>query len=205
MRGAALRGGGESLSHVDPVAIHGPPAYLPSRVKPLSHPDNLYVSAAEGWLMLGDARSAREELAKLSPKVREEAGVAELEWTICARAEDWIAAFAVAEQMVQTNPERSFGWVHRAYAARRMPGGGLARAWALLRPAAEKFPKEHLIPYNLACYAAQSERLEEAWDWLQRARDASGNSEEVKAMALVDDDLRPLWGRLSGEGSKGPP
>jgi len=171
-------------------------------VKTLPHPDNLYFSAAEGWLMLGDTRAAREELARLSPAARAEAGVIELEWAVCARAEEWAAAFALAERLVETMPCRSFGWVHRAYAARRMPGGGLARAWALLRPAVEKFPKEYLIPYNLACYAAQSGRLEEAWDWLERARGTSGSPEEIKAMALADDDLRPLWGRIAGEGSK---
>lgn len=152
--------------------------------------------------MLGDTRGAREELAKLSPAARSEADVIELEWAVCARGEDWVAAFALAERMVEAMPCRPFGWVHRAYAARRMPGGGLARAWALLHPAAEKFPKEYIIPYNLACYAAQSGRLEEAWDWLVRARNTSGSPEKVVAMAMADDDLRPLWSRIVDEGSK---
>ena len=38
-----------------------------------------------------------------------------------------------------------------------------------LRPAFEKFPKVSVIPYNLACYACQMNKLDEARVWLRRA------------------------------------
>ena len=73
-----------------------------------------------------------------------------------------------------------------------MKGGGLQAAWDALLPAFEKFPKEPTIPYNLACYACQLRRLDEARQWLERAVKIAGK-EKIKFMALNDDDLEPLW------------
>jgi hypothetical protein len=67
-----------------------------------------------------------------------------------------------------------------------------------LRPAFEKFPKTSIIPYNLACYAAQFGRLEEAWQWLHKAMAAAGDAQHIKRMALADADLQTLWERIRG-------
>ena len=69
-------------------------------------------------------------------------------------------------------------------------------AWAALRPAFEKFPTEEIVPYNLACYAAQFGRLEEAWEWLHKAMAAAGDIKLIKDRALADADLKPLWERI---------
>ena len=145
--------------------------------------------------MLGDAVSARAEFDQLSAEARRQPEVLEHEWGLRAAANAWTEAFAVAERLVAVAPERSFGWIHRAFALRRMPGGNLDRAWAALRPAHDHFPKDFLIAFNLACYAAQLGRLDEAWGWLNKAR-ANGSAEGVLRMALADEDLRPLWPRL---------
>ncbi|MDW8309781.1 MAG: hypothetical protein RMK20_10450, partial [Verrucomicrobiales bacterium] len=94
-------------------------------------------------------------------------------------------------------PDRPNGWLHRAYALRRATGGGLERAWEALRPAADRFPREPIIPYNLACYACQMGRLDEARQWFVRALRV-GDRATLKDMALHDDDLRPLWNEISG-------
>ncbi|MGD0536428.1 MAG: tetratricopeptide repeat protein [Verrucomicrobiota bacterium] len=161
----------------------------------LSRPDQLRLDAVEGWLMLGDAVSARAEFDQLSAGARLQPDVLECEWGLQAAANAWAEAFVVAERLVAVSPERAFGWIHRAFALRRMPGGGLDRAWAALRPAHDRFPKDFLIPFNLACYAAQLGRLDEAWEWLEKAR-AHGPAESVLRMVLADEDLRPLWPRL---------
>ncbi|MBM3881864.1 MAG: tetratricopeptide repeat protein [Verrucomicrobia bacterium] len=162
----------------------------------LFYPDNLHHEAAIGWLMLGDARSALEEIARLTPTARTHPEVLEVEWSAHAEAKQWAEAFAAAERLVALAPERSTGWIHRSYALRRMPGGGLPRAWEALRPAFDRFPKQYLIPYNLACYAAQLGHLEEAWEWLQRSRGAAPKPELITRQALDDPDLEPLWARL---------
>ena len=58
-------------------------------------------------------------------------------------------------------------------------------------------PKVAIIPYNLACYAAQLGRLDEAMDWLRRAVTAGGDSKGIKGMAMRDDDLKALWERIA--------
>jgi len=73
-----------------------------------------------------------------------------------------------------------------------VPQGGLQQAWEALLPAFDKFPKEPIIPFNLACYACQMRQLDAARDWLQRAMAISGK-EKIKPMALKDSDLEPLW------------
>lgn len=121
--------------------------------------------------------------------------VQELEWQVRAAAEDWAGAWRLAQAMVEQSPRRPFGWIHRAYALRRMPGGSLEQAWEILRPAADRFPRNFLIPYNLACYAAQLQRPDEAWDWLQKSV-RLGGVRRIRALALADEDLEPLRRRI---------
>ena len=163
----------------------------------LEYPDNFGLEAAKGWLMLGDAAAAKGELDRLSPGSRLAPETLEVEWEIHSARGAWAEAYAAAAQLVQSAPERDGGWIHRAFAARRMPGGGLETARTALLPAAGMFPKQFLIPYNLSCYAAQLGRVEEAWEWLERAM-VAGNREAVRRLALHDEDLQALWSRLKG-------
>ena len=162
----------------------------------LQPPDTHHLSAALGWLELGNPAEAGEEIAKISPGLLTEPDVLEVRWEVCAASRSWEAALEVAELLVARAPERRSGWIHRAYALRRAPGGGLPQAYAALRPAFERFPRTFLVPYNLACYTAQMGRLEEAWDWLQKAIHAAGALQPIRAMALADADLQPLWERI---------
>ena|SRR2546428_1195242 len=52
-----------------------------------------------------------------------------------------------------------------------------------------------LIPYNLACYAAQLRCLWEAERWLKQALQIGGA--EYRSMALREQDLRPLWAKIA--------
>ncbi len=163
---------------------------------PLSEPDNLALEEARAWLLLGDAVSALGELDRIRSSNRNSPDVLRVEWEIRAKLGDWDAAFRIAERLVALLPDEVDGWIIRAFAARRMKDGGLEKAWSLLRPALEKFPKAFLVPYNLACYAAQSGHADEAWGLLQRAMAVGGRS-TVLQMAKVDPDLQPLRERLS--------
>jgi hypothetical protein len=101
----------------------------------------------------------------------------------------------VAEREVAVVPELAAGWLHRAYAIRRVDGGGLAQAWDALLPATVKFPDEAVISYNLSCYACQMNKLTEARAWLHRAI-KTGDKDVMKKMALEDEDLKPLWAEI---------
>jgi len=54
-----------------------------------------------------------------------------------------------------------------------------------------------MIAFNLACYACQLGRLEEAREWLRKAMDL-GDEKEIKTRALDDPDLEPLWANITG-------
>jgi tetratricopeptide (TPR) repeat protein len=159
-------------------------------------PSKHYLSAALGWLELGNPFEAGEEIARISPEYLEHPDVLDLRWQICAAGRRWKPALEVADLLMQKAPENASAWLHRAYALRRVEGGGLAQAWDALFPAAERFPNEPVVPYNLACYAAQLGRLDEAWEWIHKAIKAAGNAEHIKTMALADPDLKPLWDRI---------
>lgn len=150
------------------------------------------LNAVLGWLELGNVKEAREELDRIGPAVQERPDLLEVRWILDARQEDWPAALKTAERLLQVAPENSAGWLHRAYAIRRVPEGSLEKSAEVLRPAVEKFPEEPTIPYNLACYECMLGNLEEARRWLQEAM-KRGSVKKIRTMALRDADLEALW------------
>lgn len=162
----------------------------------LEPPNIHYLSAAVGWLELGNHAEARAELSRIVAPWRNHPDVLAVRWQICVAEKNWEEALLCAEELLQQEPDRPSGYLNRAYALRRVPQGSLEKAWACLRPAYDQFPKVSLIAFNLACYAAQMGRLDEAWGWLQKAVQAEGDVEAVKAMALADPDLAPIRDRV---------
>ena len=162
----------------------------------LHPPDTHHLSAAIGWLELGNPAEADAELQHVSAPCQTHPDILEVRWQVCVARKDWETASQVAESLIKHSPESATGWVHRAYALRRVKGGGLEKAWEALLPTFSQFPKMPIIPYNLACYAAQFGRLDEAWDWLHTAVEAGEKVEIVKHMALADSDLKALWDRV---------
>ena len=163
----------------------------------LGPPESHHLRAATGWLGLGCAEDARAELAKIPPASQQHPDVLELRWTLCAHELQWRAALEVADAELAAAPDDPAGWLHRAYALRRVSDGGLTRAWDALLPAAKKFPAEPVVAYNLSCYACQLQQLDIARHWLQRAL-AAGQKAAIKKMALADADLQPLWPEIVG-------
>lgn len=162
-------------------------------------PDLHHLSAAIGWMELGNADEALRDLARLNPALTDHPDVLETRWAIAASRPDWSEGLRAAERLVQVAPGRASGWLHRAYALRRVAGGGIEAARAALLPAAEQFPAETTIPYNLACYACQLGEFDEARLWLNKTRSITGRKrlQTLKAMALADEDLKPLWNEIT--------
>ena len=158
-------------------------------------PDSHVVNAAIGWIGLGCVDEAEAELNQVSPANRTHPEVLDVRWAICAHRQNWTAALEIARAELAASPEDASGWLHHAYALRRVSADGLARAWDALLPAAKKFPDESVIPYNLSCYACQLNQLDSARHWLNRAM-VAGTKEKIKKMALADEDLKPLWGEI---------
>jgi len=164
-------------------------------VQPLEPPDSHHLDAAVGWLGLGRADDARMELDLISAAQQQHPAVLDVRWTICAREQRWSDALEIARAELAAAPGSCSGWLHQAYALRRVPGGGLSQAWDALLPAAEKFPKQPVVAYNLSCYACQMQQLDRARHWLERAIQ-TGGKDAIQKMALADDDLKPLWAEI---------
>ena len=150
------------------------------------------LQAALGWLGLNSPADARAELDAIALAQQSHPAVLEARWMLYAHEKNWRDALAVAERELAAAPDDSSGWLHRAYALRRVAGGSLAQAWDALLPAAEKFSNEPVIAFNLSCYACQENQREIALDWLQRAMKIGGK-DTIKKTALADEDLQPLW------------
>lgn len=164
----------------------------------LEPPQVHYVSAAIGWLELGNLAEAKAELERIDREFYHYPQVLELRWSICAEEQKWREALEIARALVEGVPESPAGWLHQAYALRRVPDGSVKQAWTALLPAFDKFPKEPIISYNLSCYACQMNQLDAARVWFKRAIVIGGRKrkEKIKQMALEDVDLKPLWDEI---------
>jgi len=167
-------------------------------VDALTPPDSHHLSAAAGWLALGNAAEAELDWLRVSPENQLHPDALEVGFAIHAARHDWNRALPLAGRLVESCPDRVSGWLHRSYAQRRVGGGGLQSARDSLLPALELFPEEPVVPFNLACYACQLGDNDRAWTLLQRAL-AIGGRRLIVPMALADDDLAPLRERIAAE------
>jgi hypothetical protein len=167
-------------------------------MQPLKPPDAHHLSAADGWLGLGNLVEARLELERIAPRLQNHPDVLDVHWGLLTAEKNWPAALANARARLQREPKSPAGWLHQAYALRRVPEGGLQAAWEALLPALDQFPREAIIPYNLACYACQMQQLDVARIMFHRAI-KTGSERLIREMALRDPDLRPLWAEIRNE------
>ena len=80
-------------------------------MQPLKSPDSHYLSAATGWLELGNHLEANAELENIMASLRAHPDVLELRWQIYAKAEGWLECIDIARAIIKTAPKRPFGWV----------------------------------------------------------------------------------------------
>ncbi|NBQ25306.1 MAG: tetratricopeptide repeat protein [Verrucomicrobia bacterium] len=146
-----------------------------------------HLASAEGWLLLHNPIEALGELQCIPLEDRKDLLFLELNWRLHADLQEWEEALKVATD--------TSGYILRSYAIRRSKEGSLEAASQALLEAAAKFPKESIIPYNLACYAAQLGNLKEARDFLRMALEL-GDRQQMIRMARRDEDLKPLWSEL---------
>jgi tetratricopeptide (TPR) repeat protein len=154
----------------------------------------MFLNAAEGWLGLGDHLAANEEIEQIAPEFRADPRVLEVRLQIYWAAKKWEACVEIAGALVQLKPGNDYGWIGRSFGLHELKR--TQEAYDLLLPAKEAFPKNWTIPYNLACYCAQLNRLEEAQIWFRKA--IAINEQVVKREAVDDPDLKPLCDSMSG-------
>ncbi len=154
-------------------------------------PDTFHLSAAIGWLELGNPAEASEELDKITPSLLATPEVLSVRSSIYFSFKNWQEADSVTRILVELQPEVPSHSTNLAYAARRKPDGSLLEAKEILLKAADLFPREFIICYNLCCYESQLGNLEQAKIWLHRAYEL-GDRKTIQEMAREDADLEPL-------------
>ena len=159
-------------------------------------PDSHHLSAAIGWLELGNWREANEELENIAPVLRNHPTVLAVKYEVWAKAGKWDDAAEIARALITVHPRDAQFWIWHAYATRRKAGGGIPQARAILDQAQRLIPEEPLISYNLGCYECQLGNLPGARFWLEKAF-ASGDPKSFRSLALADRDLEPLWAEIS--------
>ena len=164
-------------------------------MKKVTPPDCFHLAAAEGWLELGNPREAQSELERIIPSLQKHPLVLELRWKIHAQAAQWEEAVAAARDLAHHLPKAAPGWIHWAYSLHELKQTREARE--VLRPVAEQFPDNFIIPYNLACYACQLGNEKEALQWLTKAVALAGKK-TILAMAIDDQDLAALREKITG-------
>jgi len=160
-------------------------------------PDNHFLDAATGWLILGNAEEAKREFEQLSPAARSHPDALDFEWRWLAHERRWEEAAGVAQRLLDQCPLRADAWIHRSFALHELRQ--TQEAFDLLLPAVKRFVKETTIPYNLACYTCGLGDLAAARQWFERALKLEPSSAEKRrrlALALEDVDLKPLWPEL---------
>jgi predicted Zn-dependent protease len=176
-----------------PAATFGlvtPEPHITVHAKPLEPPDSLHVLAAQGWLELGSAAEAKAELEHISSPSRAHPHVLELRWQILVADRHWEAALQIAAALLELDPEDPLGWVHQSYCLHELKRTIEARD-NLLR-IVHKFPASATMRYNLACYECQLGNLVQTKIWLEAAL-RLGDRHTMKATALEDLDLKPIW------------
>ena len=156
----------------------------------MSPADQRRFLAAQGWLELGDWRSANEELEEMTPPQRSHPDVLRLNVEIQSAGRKWECAAEAASALCRLVPGEPFGYIRLAFALHELKR--TREAFHVLLPAADKFPATWLIPYNLACYCCQLGDGIAARDWLAQAFKL-GDAEAIQLQAFEDPDLAPLW------------
>ena len=150
--------------------------------------DQHLLRAVEGWLELGNAAEAEREIQPLAVRAPLHPDVLTALWLICTHKEDWNKGVRVANTLAKAAPGLPAGLIHRSYALHELRR--TQEAYDLLKPSLEVFPEEWVIPFNLACYLCQLNRLDEAKVLLNVALDRG--QYEARNAAQNDPDLEPL-------------
>ncbi len=162
------------------------------RMITLSLQDIHHLDTAIGWCELKSFLEANEELDKIAPQARSHPRVLEIRWQVYANLEKWEGALEIANALTKHASICPEGWIYRASTLVELNRHD--EAYETLIEAANNFPTDEIIHYDLACVCCQLKRNEEARRWLQQAIDLGGN--EIKLKALEDGDLETIWKNL---------
>ena len=107
---------------------------------------------------------------------------------MCVAAENWEMAVAIAVDLVKAEPKNLITRILLAHAVRR--AGNVEQEETVLLKARAWHPTDASVGLKLARCATVTGRIEEAKLRLEHAIDLDEN---IRWLALHEEDLRPLW------------
>jgi Flp pilus assembly protein TadD len=158
---------------------------MPSRQSRLAFAKHF--ERAQGWLLLDKYVEAVAALEEIPAAYQTRTEVLLVRGHAHQSAKQWVQAEDTFRQLLAIDDTDAQHWISLAYAVRRSKS--IKDAEPILRDARLKFPAVALISFNLACYAAQEGRIEEAKLLLSEALHLEP---DLRAIAQTDPDLSPL-------------
>ena len=142
---------------------------------------------AEGYLLLGLKTEAAEALGEIAHAERDATRVLVMALAVHTERADWADAARIGAVVCGREPQEAGYWIQWAYATRRHHG--IEEARTILMRGLGLHPREPMLHFNLACYAAQLGNLDDAREFLETACGLDANFVEL---ARTDEDLAPL-------------
>jgi tetratricopeptide (TPR) repeat protein len=152
------------------------------------------VRAAQGYVELGMAREALEELGGLSEGSQNRIEAVLMRMEILRFLEQWEECATMGQVALEHYGQRGELYLITAYAVRRSQG--LERARELLLSGEPVLANEAMFHFNIACYECQLGNLNGAKQRLQRA---FALDPKYRKMGREDPDLTALWSWLTDE------
>ena len=147
-----------------------------------------HLRAADGYLDLGMAIEAWDELESIEAEHRSFGEVLKIRLKVCRALEKWEIMSEIAQFLAKNEPDESNHLLNLAFAKRRLDG--VESAEEIPAKAEVKFPEDALIKYNLGCYRAVAGRIADARLALA---EAFQKDPELRITALEDPDLVGIW------------
>lgn len=160
--------------------------------------DQSHLTAARGWLDLGDYDSATAELDAISAENKMGLEVLTLRWEVMMKAEKWELALLLGETVRRTAAEHPFGWHAAALALHKL--GRTQEGYNLIGRFSGQVVSVDLA-YTSARLACALGLRPQAAMGLELALRISPDPAKLKRMAQEEPDLQQLWapdGRLAG-------
>lgn len=155
--------------------------------------DGYYLRAAEGWLQLGDVKSARGELINVSLETVMEPEGMSLLCRLTLKEEKWDQTLAISETLLALHPELLWGWIFKSASLHKLHR--THEALASLSSVAGKFLDHPGVGYDLAVYnlALGNRKPASQWlEWCLQMADLKGCRAFFLKVAEEEGDLKPL-------------
>jgi hypothetical protein len=159
----------------------------------LSLADIHRLEAADGWLERKEWANCFDELESIDYNNRDDAREKALRWKLYNASGQHVPAANMALGIQRRFPNEPAGYVWRSMSLDKL--GCTEDAYEQLELVAGKFDGLGIVPYLLAVYACELQRLNTTHAWLLCAFNTP-DSKELRLQALDDPRLETFWRKI---------